>query len=258
MNVTSNPKIIPLMPAAAGLLALLFRLGLFRLGTDEKGLLVPGHFLSILTWIMTAAVLLFVLRFVLPGKGSEKYADNFLPSAAAAYGAFALAAAIAVSVFFGWSIARIDLVRNFCGILAVPALVAAGLHRLQGKRPFFGLHGIVCLYLAFHALSHYQSWSSRPQIHDYFFIMLASALLALFAYYQTAFDVGLGSRRLQLGTGLLAGFFCLAALANGQDIPLYLSGAIWTLTNLCSLTPVRRRRQNPAAEPQKEESHESA
>ena len=252
-----TPKHIPMIPTLLGLFALLFRLGLFRLGVDEKGLLIPGHFLSILTWIFTAAAIVPVLAFVLSDRGSVKYADNFAPSAAAAYGAFAMAAAIAVSVFCGWGTARMDLVRNLCGILAVPALVAAGLHRLQGKQPFFGLHGITCLYLALRALSNYRGWSSLPEIHDYFFVVLASVLLALFAYYQTAFDAGLGSRRMQLATGLLAGFFCIAAMANGQDIPLYLSGAVWTLTNLCSLIPVRRRR-NPLSDPQKDESHESA
>ena len=258
MNFKLAPKHIPLFPALMGLFALLFRLGLFRLGIDEKCLLIHHHFLSILTWVTTAAAALPVLVLVLSDKGSNQYADNFLPSAAAAYGAFAMAAALVVSVVFGRVTARMDLIRNLCGILAVPALITVGLHRLQGKQSFFGLHGIVCLYLALRALSYYRGWSSQPQIHDYLFVMMASVLLSLFAYYQTAFDVGLGSRRMQLATGLLAGFFCVAAMANGQDIPLYLSGAIWTLTNQCCLPPVRHRRQNPLSKPQKDESHESA
>jgi len=257
MKTKFNPKLIPILTAVLGLLALISRLGLYRLGTDEKGLLISGHPLNILTWIATTAAMVLVLVFILSEKESKKYADNFAPSAAAAYGAFVMAGGIAVSVIFGWSTARMDLIRNFCGILAVPALILSGLNRLQGKRSFFGFHGIVCLYLAFHALSHYRGWSSHPQIHDYFFVMLSSVMLALFAYYQTAFDVSLGSRRMQLGTGLLAGFLCIAAAANGQDLILYLCGAVWTLTNLCSLTPGKRR-QNSPEDPRKEEPHASA
>jgi len=75
----------------------------------------------------------------------------------------------------------------------------------------------------------------------------------LFAYYQTAFDVGMGSRRMQLGTGLLAAFACFAAVPGSETVLLYLTGGIWTLTNLCVLTPPAPSVKKPA-EPQKEDS----
>ena len=59
----------------------------------------------------------------------------------------------------------------------------------------------------------------------------------LFSYYQTAFDVGMGKRRMQLGTGLLTVFACFAAIPGSQTALLYLTGGIWALTNLCALTP---------------------
>ena len=77
--------------------------------------------------------------------------------------------------------------------------------------------------------------------------MAASIALSLFAYYQTAFDVELGNRRMQLGMGLLGSFFCLAAAAGSEDRMLYLGGAVWMLTNLCSLTPM------PEPEPENKE-----
>ena len=138
----------------------------------------------------------------------------------------------------------------------MPAVVWAGLCRWKGKQPFFLLHGIVCLYLTLYSISHYQTWSSQPQMQDWFFSMAGIVCLVLFSYYQTAFPVGLGKRRLQLLVGLLGGFFCIGAIAGSEDFLLYLGGALWMLTNLCSLTPVSRRRKNPITE--KDIPHETA
>lgn len=255
-NVTS--KNLPLWAAGTGVLAMVLRMGLFAFGTDEKGLLNNAHLFSLLVWAVTAFSVVFACLSSSRLDGSRKYSDNFSPSTAAAIGAFALAGGIAVSVITGWNPwMRLDLIRGILGLLAIPALILIGLLRWQGKRPFFLLHALVCVYLTLFAVSHYQLWCSRPQIQDWFFSMTASLLLILFAYYQTAFDVGMGKRRMQLATGLLAAFFCLAALAGGEDLALYLSGAVWTLTNLCSLTPVPRRKKNPADAP-RENGHESA
>ncbi len=259
MNKNLNTKSLPRLIAGLGLTALILRLGLYLLGTDEKGLLIPMHPLDLLTWAAAAAAVLLSLVSVRKLDGSARYCDNFSASTPAAIGAFALAGGIAVSVTGSWDVwQRLDLIRNLCGLLAIPAIVWAGLCRWQGKRPFFTFHAITCLYLTLYAVSHYQVWSSRPQLQDYFFSMTGAVLLTLFAYYQTAFDVSLGKRRMQLFTGLLAAFFCIAAAAGGEDILLYLGGAAWTLTNLCSLTPVKRRKPNPTAEPGKEDRHESA
>ena len=259
MNKNLNAKSLPVLTAGLGLLALLLRLGLYLLGTDEKGLLIPMHPLDLLTWAVTAVAVLLSLLSVRKLDGSARYYDNFSASTPAAIGTFALAGGIAVSVISSWAVwPRLDLIRNLCGLLAVPSIIWVGLCRWQGKRPSFTFHGVTCLYLTLYAVSHYQTWSSRPQLQDYFFSMAGAVLLTLFAYYQTAFDVGMGKRRMQLVTGLLAAFFCMAAAAAGEDLLLYAGGAVWTLTNLCSLTPVKRRRPNPITEPAKEDRHESA
>lgn len=248
------------IPAAGlGIAACVLRIALNLLGKDEKGLLVPGHPLNLLVWAVTAAAVAMISAAVLPLDGSRKYADNFRPSTAAAIGSFAMAGGIAATVLSGWSVwTRLELIRNLCGLLAAASLVIAGLHRWQGKRPFFAFHGAACLYLTLYAVSHYQSWCSRPQLQDYCFPMLGSILLCLFAYHQTAFDTGMGKRRMQLFTGLMAGFFCMAAIAGGEDLMLYGGGAVWTLTNLCSLTPVRRKRKNPITESEQENSNEAS
>ena len=144
----------------------------------------------------------------------------------------------------------LEQLRNLAALLAVPSLIWVGICRWRGKRPSFLFHAALCLYLTLYAVSHYQTWSSRPQLQDYLFAVAGAILLTLFAYYQTAFDVGLGKRRMQLGTGLMAAFFCIAAPAGGDDLVLYFSGAFWALTNLCRLVPVPRPRKHSAEPPQ--------
>lgn len=249
MKFLSNAKILPVFSASAGLIALILRFLLFLLGRDEKHLLIPGHPLDLLIWTVTAAAAAVILASVWKLAGSSGYDDNFVSSAAAAIGSFALAGGIVVSVILdGSSGLRLDMLCRLCGALAVPAIVWVGICRYQGRQPFFGFNALVCLYLTLYAVSHYQAWSSQPQMQNWFFDLAAIVCLVLFSYYQTAFCVGLGKRRLQLLTGLLGGFFCIGAIAGSEDVLLYLGGALWTLTNLCSLVPVRRRRKNPITE----------
>ena len=238
MNLNSNKKIFV---TVLGVLALALHLGMSLWGTDEKGLLITAHPLAIALLAVTALACLYAARGLWGRKVSDAYADNFIPSAAAAIGCFAMAGGIAVTVISGsgaWL--RLEQIRNLFGILAVPLLVVLGLKRFSGKRPFFLLHGLVCVYLTLHTISHYQIWSSTPQWLHWLFPMAASVLLTLFAYRQTAFDVDMGSHRKQVVTGLLAAFFCIGAILTENSM-LYLGGAVWTLTNLCA--PAKEIRQ---------------
>lgn len=230
---------ISLLTALLGAVTLVLRTGLLLLGTDAKGLLSPGNPLDLLTWVMIAATVALIAIVVRKRDGSQKYGDNFAPSVPAAIGAFSLAGGIAVTVLLTWPAAsKMELIRNLLGVLAVPALIWVGLCRRKGEPPFFLCHGAVCVYLILYAISHYRPWCSQPQLQRVFFSVAAILLLSLFAYAQTAFDADMGSRRMQLFTGLTAGFCAIAAIPGGEDPLLYLGGAIWALTNLCTLTPV--------------------
>lgn len=245
-------KLLPLFCAGLGILTAALRLMQASFGTDQKGLLILWHPLDLLVWAVTAAAVILVVLTVRKLDGSNLYADNFGPATPAAIGCTALMGGIAAVVSVAPNIfIRLEMVRMYLGLLALPALLWVGVCRIRGKQPFFLFHGAVCLYLVIHTVSHYQGWCARPLLHSFFFPMAASICLTLFAYYQTAFDVELGNRRMLLGTGLLGSFLCLAAAAGGEDLMLYLGGAIWMLTNLCSLTPVPKK-EVPA--PKKEET----
>lgn len=247
MKKLLESKNLPLCVLLLGILGFLLRFVLYAVGVDEKNLLPFGHPVEIALWLVMAAAALLVIVAVWRLDGSNRYADNFQPSLTAAVGAFVFAAGIVLTVLSsGESSLNLNRVRNLLGFLAAACLVATGISRMQGKRPFFGFHGVVCVYLAVHMISRYRTWSGNPQAQDYVFSMFGMILLTLFAFYQTSFDVGSGRRRMQLFTGLMAACFSLIALSNTEFPLLYLTGCVWAMTNLCSLTPVAREQKKKA------------
>ena len=64
-------------------------------------------------------------------------------------------------------------------------------------------------------------------------IILISIMAVLFAFYEAAFDAGMGRRRMQLATGLLTAYFGYGAL-SGVVEPL---GALLTIALTSFITP---------------------
>ncbi|MBR3950097.1 MAG: hypothetical protein IKJ84_05420 [Oscillospiraceae bacterium] len=248
----SGRKLVPAAVAVLGIAALVLRLVLNMVAVDEKGLLVAGHPLVAALAALTAAALLVALVFGKKLEGSAAYADNFTASIPAMVGHFAAAAGIAVTVLTrqpmmpgylgqGWKL---------LGYLAPVCLVLAGVSRGRGKRPFFGFHLIPCLFLVFHLVNHYRSWSGEPQILDYGFTFFGTMALTLFAFYSCCFDAEAGNRGMQLFSGLAAGFLLLAELAETAYFSLYLGGILWAFGDLCTLYP----KPKPQPEPEQKEA----
>jgi len=243
-------RLLPLLLPAMGLAVLILRLSLQIFCLDEKGLLPVGHPLEWLIWLLTATAVAIPFLAVRKLDGSRLYRRNFRASVAAAIGAIALAGGVFVSVVLNFSAeSKLALLRNIFGLLAVPALIYTGLQRWKGRKPFFLGYGLIFLFFTLHTISHYPQWSSQPQMLRYIFTTFACIFLMLFSYYQTAFCVGLGNRRMQLGTGLLAAFFCAAAFMDSGDAMLYLTAGFWAITNLCELTPAVKTREEEAHDP---------
>lgn len=249
-----SAKILPILMLFSGAVTLALRFTLYAVAVDEKDLLTSGHPLEILLWLLTAATLALVIAAVRPLDGSNRYADNFGPSVAGALGAFALAAGILLPVIFSGTgvYAGLNRLRNLLGYLAAASLVAVGVCRLRGRQPFFGFHGLVCLFFAIHMVSRYRTWSRNPQLQDYVFSLCACIALMLFAFYQAAFDVGSGRRRMQLGTGLMAVYLCIGALYGAENPLICVTGCVWVLTNLCPLRSLPQEKDPEDAPPEKE------
>lgn len=234
---------LPLMISAVlGAAAAVLRTGLYTLGVDEKNLIASGHLLEILVWIVTAAALGLLVFLVLPLKGSNRYEDNFRPSLLRAAGSIVLAVGIAASSLSHWDDGRTssDLIRNALGILSSAGMVWVALCRVRGHKPFFLCHALVCMYCCAYLLGQYRIWSSNPQLQDYVFFLMGCVCMGLYSYQQAAFDVGLGGRRKLLLYGLVGGFCAIAAVYGAYDLPLTVCGAVWMLTNLCSIVPHAR------------------
>lgn len=246
------PKNLPVITAGLGGIALVLRKLLYAVAVDEKNLIPLNHPLEIGLGIVSAAALLYVAVMAWKLDGSDAYQDNFTPDRAAMAGHTAAAVGIVLTLLtkkptMPGYLGSIWLV---LGYLSPVCLLLAGINRLRGKQPFFALHLLPCLFLVFHIINHYQTWSANPQFQDYVFTLLGTMALMLFAFYTSAFDVDAGRRRMHLFMGHAAVYLLMAELATTQYPWLYLGGIVWALTGLCTLTPVPK----PAAEekPEKE------
>ncbi len=227
--------LVPAMASLGGLGGLLHLW--LRLSRDAQGLLPRGHAAVWGLLLCAAAAFGIVLVLVPRQKGSHRYEHNFFPSTAAMAGCFALAAGLVLTALAGVSQGGLVLLRSAAALPAALALVLTGLARKQGKMPPFLCQALVLAWFALLLVSCYRPWSGEPQLLSYGPTLGAGVCLLLFSYYQTAFCAGLGRRRMQLATGLLALFFCLTALAGGAFFWLCLTGALYAATNLCALTP---------------------
>lgn len=249
MKEIANSKYLPLGAAVLGGAALVLRWLLYAVAVDEKGLLPVGHPLEMAVWVVTALALLYILVMVWRLDGSDLYEDNFSASQGSCWGHIAAGAAILWTVMGNVPLmpGRLGGFWQLLGYASPVCLAWAGSARRQGKQPFFALHLVPCLFLVMHIVNYYQTWSGNPQLQDYFFTLFGTMALMFFAFYTTAFDVGGGKRRMQLGMGLAAVYLLTAELATSDYPWLYLGGIVWAWTDLCTLYPKPKPEPEEAA-----------
>lgn len=247
MNILKKFHFLPFTALVLGAAAFGLRTGLYSFAVDQRGLLVSGHPLSYALWAVVMFGAAFLLWNVRKLDGSNVYEDNFSSSTPAAFscGLMALGLLMTVKLQSPVGTGAAVLLWRILGILCIPAMVWAGVSRGQGKKPFFGTHAVLCLFLLIHMIGRYQLWSANPQLQDYVFELLAAISLTLFSYYCAAFEADMGSRRMQLATGLLAVLLCPVALAGSEPGWLYVYGTVWVLFNLCTLTPPPKEEVKP-------------
>lgn len=240
--------LLPLTALGGGLLTLLLRLWLLCLGTDSRGLLAIGSFPDIFSWVVTCGTLVWLVFGTRHLLEASKYNFNFPASLAAAIGI-----GLAALGFFITSLTEliagtdvIGTISAILGLLAVGAMGFLAYCRFFSLRPSVLFHGLVCVYLMFHLVSHYRLWSAAPQIQTYGFELLAIVCIMLACYQRAAFDANQGQRRTHTFCSLCALFFSVAALPGCENALFFLGCAVWMLTTLCNLTPL------PGLSPKKE------
>lgn len=255
MKFSVKPQLLKCITLAAGGVGLALRAILYATGTDEKGLLMAGHWAGISLTVLTLAVVAGLFVLTRPIKGPEEYPDAFPVSIWGGAGALAAGLCTLISAVTGFSAVTdtIGLLVQILGLIAGAGLILTGLCRSLGAKPNFLLHTALCLYFAVRMVSQYRSWSSDPQLMDYCFYLCAFVCLMLTAYQFAAFDAGFGSHRSLWFTGLLGVYFCCLSLSGPQDVIFILACGIWAFTNLTSLSG-RPRRKRPTLQLDQEEA----
>ena len=236
MKNRTNCKYLPAFTALLGIAGFALRWLLYSLTVDNRNLIPLWHPLEIGLWIVTAAAVLLIVFQIRKLRHPHNDANRFRPAPLAAAGSLVLAGGILAAVLGdGLQLSDMEMVRDLLGIVATLAMVAVTVYRWRGLEPFFLLHGVVCVFFALHMVTCYQSWSSNPQLMDYVFTLFSCIGLMLFAFYHGCLEAGMGKLRLLPAVGLLTTYCCIVALSGTEFTLLYLSGAVWTLTNLLGL-----------------------
>lgn len=243
MKQPTLKKWIPWLTLSLGIVGLLLRLTMYNRCIDGRGLLIRGNLYHLAAWGVTALVAVVLILALRKLDGSEVYAHNFWPSIPAAAASILAACGIVMTVLdvSFYPVDVLTMLWRGAGFLAAAALTAAGICRWKGKQPFFLLYAAVCVFFALHIGNQYRVWSGNPQSPDYSFQLLACIFIMLFAYYQTAFAVGSGKRRIQLFSGLMGAYLCCLAAARTDTLWLYPGCALWLLADRCTMTPPTRR-----------------
>lgn len=239
-----SPTKLPIFAAGAGLLGMLLRFWLLADGIDRDGLLICTHPANIIGWILTAlavGLIFFGTRRLL---SAAKYEFNF---PASGIGGIAIAlGALGILVCAITTLgSKQDALALACGILGLICAIILGYTawcRWKGKRYSVVFHGMVCLFFMIFLLCRYRSWSANPQLQDYCFQLLGGVCLLIGTYHRTCFDGNTGNRRSLSLFRLLAVYFCLLAIPGTKDWFFYLTGALWSLGDLCSLVPMPSHR----------------
>lgn len=223
-------SILPLFTVSTGVLGMIFRFWLNTAGTDKEGLVIQGHPSVALMFIVAAATLLVV---GVCAWGAGKKAAPFPRSIAGAAGCFVAALGILISDFMELAATDgiVEIVCFVFGLLATGGFVYAGFCRLRGKACKLLAHIPICLYFMVHLVMQYQGWAAVPQLHDYFFPLLASVFLMLCAYNRACKDL------LQENEGAYlffsqAALFCSLLSLTGSSWLFYASMAVFTTLDL--------------------------
>lgn len=251
MKQIIHPKSIPVVVLLSSMVAVLLRMWTWGSGPDASGLFAPKPLAWALLWVLTGFVV-FATWFALRGlKKSGSYQENYPKSLLA--GICMVPAAVMILIT-GVSQLRtsvgaevpgtaVDTVTGIFGLVAGLCLLLSVAHRCMGKQPFFAINGLICLYLAVRLFDCCQLWSNEPQVGLVVFPFLASTTLMLAVYHRVCFDVDLGKRQWAAFWSLLSVYFCVIAIFSNIEPLFYGMCALWRMADLCSLRPLKRKKQ---------------
>ena len=234
MNKEKTLRLLPPIFLLLGLLAWQLQNWLFGSYVEDpvSGLLPSRTLPEIMLWILTICVI--AAAFILP-RGAKMGPGGKLTGALSEVFFAAGVLTLLLEPLKGPA-GLVLICKAFCVITAVCLVVTAVL-RLLGKTPFFLLQVAPCVLCVLQLLEYYQSYSEVPQLMNYFFGLGAVLCLTLSAYHRMARASGLPDKQWHHSIGLLAEFFCAAAVAQGAYVSFFCAAAVWMLAEMCRLRP---------------------
>lgn len=233
-----NPIVISVVSAVLGILCLLSRLWLMQTGVDGKHLLLTAHPGSIMSWILTAVMGVFLVAALI----SKPLHYSFRPNCLSGGGAAAASIGLALTSVFAFNSIRMSLTvaTGIIAILAALCCAAMAAFRFLGKRAWLPLYlpGIVTLMLQF--LFCFRLWSSEPELQRYVFLLGSHTFVMLAAYYRAASECKMHAPRAYLLLSSAAVFFGFSAVADGGAGYLY---GLWALSILLENLSIRVARR---------------
>lgn len=210
---------------------------------DQKGLLATGHIAQILLWIMSIGVPVGMLLLTRSLIQAPKYSFNFPPSFIGGVGA--MVAAAGVSFVAATMLLRkgdiLTTLTALIGFASTVCLVLSGCGRWKGVRMNVIIHSVVCAFFLLLLIYQYRLWSSEPEMQRYVFQLMATVCLMIGAYQRACFDGAMGSRSGYAFFRLAGAYFCFVAIPGSDIWFLYLTALVWSVTDLCNLTPMNQK-----------------
>lgn len=246
MKKIINSKNLPYIAIAGSIVGLLLRLWTIGKGPDSQGLYESNLPAWLVLWLFTGGLTAAVIVAVKSLKQPGSYGENYPRSIIGMIGYVAAGIACFVCGYqqmTGVEIGLMDRLTAIGMLLSGGLLIILSVLRLQGKKPSFLLHGLLCLFFALRLFNRCQLWSNEPQTGVIVLPFLASMSMMLAFYHRACFDVDLGNRRQMLFWSALGTYFCILAVMSFQEIWFYGGCALWLMTNLCSLRPDRKEKQ---------------
>ena len=224
----------PYLILGAGGLGFFLQRMLYATGTDEKGLLIRGHWAAVSLVILTALTLAAIF---LAGRKASPSSNTPAASIPGAIGCLVGAAALFIQSTPPEIPDTIYKAEQAATLAAQLSLCVLAFCRFTGKKSPFGFCGILCLFLAIRMVGQYRIWCSVPQLMDYALFLLAHVALMIFAYQLAARDAGFGNPRSLLFWGLTSLYLCCCAPCARQDRIFLLMLGIWVFTALPRFLP---------------------
>ncbi len=230
--------ILPFFTLGAGGLGFALRLWLFS-GLDEKGLLPAKHPANALLFLFSALVLgiLFLATHNLEFRSVNRKVLRPVNAIACVLGGLGLILSAKVSMGSNTSSLTVPaLVLNLAGGLI---LFFMAFLKFSGKKLPYWLPAALTVVLMVTTITQCQVWGAEPQLHAYFFPLMASVFLILTAYQETAVLVRKSNRSLLAFFSQSAAFFCCLSF-NSFHKYFYMSLFLWATLQIYACLPRRK------------------